>query len=98
MKLQPLKLCGNRAHAIRRSTTQRRIAEGNRSSYMRRTMRLCRVEELFLDSKSGVFGLADSRLRDVQKLNHLYLVAAVAILYSTGHGNDSSVIRIEATS
>ena len=28
-------------------------------------------------------GLADSRLRDVQKLNHLYLVAAVAILYST---------------
>ena len=77
---------------------QRRIAEGNRSSYMRRTMRLCRVEELFLDSKSGVFGLADSRLRDVQKLNHLYLVAAVAILYSTGHGNDSSVIRIEATS
>jgi len=42
-----------------------------------------RVEELFLDSKSGVFGLADSRLRDAQKLNHLYLVVAVAILYST---------------
>jgi len=33
-----------------------------------------RVEELFLDSKSGAFGLADSRLRDAQKLNHLYLV------------------------
>lgn len=42
-----------------------------------------RVEELFLDSKSGVFGLADSRLRDVQKLNRLYLVVAIAILYST---------------
>ena len=48
-----------------------------------------RVEErtcphlLFLDSKSGAFGLADSRLRVAQKLNHLYLVVAVAILYST---------------
>lgn len=42
-----------------------------------------RVEELFLDSKSGVFGLADSRLRDPQKLNRLYLVVAIAILYST---------------
>ena len=45
-----------------------------------------RVEELFLDSKSGIFGLADSRLRDVQKLNHLYLIVAVAILYSTMMG------------
>ena len=36
-----------------------------------------------MDSKSGAFGLADSRLRDAQKLNHLYLVVAVAILYST---------------
>ena len=42
-----------------------------------------RVEELFLDSKSGVFGLTDSRLRDTQKLNRLYLVVAIAILYST---------------
>ena len=42
-----------------------------------------RVEELFLDSKSGAFGLADSRLRDSQKLNRLYLVVAIAILYST---------------
>lgn len=32
---------------------------------------------------SGAFGLADSRLRDAQKLNHLYLIVAVAILYST---------------
>lgn len=45
-----------------------------------------RVEELFLDSKSGVFGLADSRLRDPQQLNHLYLVVAVAILYGTVMG------------
>jgi hypothetical protein len=42
-----------------------------------------RVEELFLDSKSGIFGLTDSRLRDSPKLNRLYLVVAVAILYST---------------
>ncbi len=42
-----------------------------------------RVEELFLDSKSGVFGLTDSRLRNPQKLNRLYLVVAIAILYST---------------
>ncbi len=45
-----------------------------------------RVEELFLDSKSGVFGLADSRLRDVSKLSRLYLVVAIAILYSTVMG------------
>ena len=42
-----------------------------------------RVEELFLDSKSGAFGLADSRLRDAQKLNRLSLVVAIAILDST---------------
>jgi len=42
--------------------------------------------ELFLDSKSGVFGLADSRLRDVQKLNRLYLVVAIALLYGTMMG------------
>ncbi len=45
-----------------------------------------RVEELFLDSKSGVLGLADSRLRDPQQLNRLYLVVAVAILYGTVMG------------
>ena len=45
-----------------------------------------RVEELFLDSKSGVFGLADSRLRDPQQLNRLYLVVAVAVLYGTVMG------------
>lgn len=45
-----------------------------------------RVEELFLDSKSGVFGLADSRLRTPSKLSRLYLVVASAILYSTVMG------------
>ena len=45
-----------------------------------------RVEELFLDSKSGVFGLADSRLRTASKLSRLYLVVAIAILYSTVMG------------
>lgn len=45
-----------------------------------------RVEELFLDSKSGVFGLADSRLRTAPKLSRLYLVVAMAILYSTVMG------------
>ena len=45
-----------------------------------------RVEELFLDSKSGIFGLADSRLRSPQKLSRLYLVVAIAILYGTVMG------------
>ena len=43
-------------------------------------------EELFLDSKSGVFGLADSRLRDPHQLSRLYLVVAVAIIYGTVMG------------
>jgi hypothetical protein len=45
-----------------------------------------RVEELFLDSKSGVFELEDSRLRCAQSLERLYLVAALALLYSTTQG------------
>lgn len=45
-----------------------------------------RVEELFLDSKSGAFQLEDSRLRNAQSLERLYLVAAVAVLYATTHG------------
>ena len=40
-----------------------------------------RVEELFFDSKSGVFGLTNSRLRDVQKLNRLYLITNVSRNY-----------------
>jgi hypothetical protein len=45
-----------------------------------------RVEELFLDSHSGAFELEDSRLRDAAALERLYLVAAVALLYSTTQG------------
>jgi len=44
------------------------------------------IEELFLDSKSGAFQLEDSGLRDSQRLERLYLVAAVALLYSTVTG------------
>jgi hypothetical protein len=45
-----------------------------------------RLEELFLDSKSGAFELEDSRFRNAQCLERLYLVAALAILYATAHG------------
>ena len=44
------------------------------------------VEELFLDSKSGVFELEDSRLRSATALERLYLVAAVALLFATTQG------------
>lgn len=45
-----------------------------------------RVEELFLDSKSGVFELEDSRLRCEAALERLYLVAALTLLYATAQG------------
>lgn len=45
-----------------------------------------RVEELFLDSKSGAFELEDSRLRCESALERLYLVAALALLYATTQG------------
>jgi hypothetical protein len=45
-----------------------------------------RVEELFLDSKSGAFELEDSRLRSESALERLYLVAALALLYATTQG------------
>jgi Transposase DDE domain len=45
-----------------------------------------RVEELFLDSKSGAFLLEESRIRDCQSLERLYLVVALALLFSTAHG------------
>ncbi len=44
------------------------------------------VEELFLDSKSGAFELTASRLRSVKALKRLYLVVAVALLWSTCQG------------
>ena len=45
-----------------------------------------RVEELFLDSKSGVFELEESKIRCADALERLYLVAAVALLFSTTQG------------
>lgn len=45
-----------------------------------------RVEELFLDSKSGAFELENSRLRSPAALERLYLIAAIAILYATTQG------------
>lgn len=47
--------------------------------------RFC-VEELFLDSKSGVFEFEDSKIDSPEGLTRLYLVAAVALLYSTLQG------------
>ncbi|WAN70116.1 hypothetical protein BJP36_39370 [Moorena producens JHB] len=45
-----------------------------------------RVEELFLDSKSGAKELEESRIRSASALERLYLVPAVALLYSTTQG------------
>ena len=45
-----------------------------------------RVEELFLDSKSGAFELEESRIRDAKSLERLYLVVALAILFATTQG------------
>jgi hypothetical protein len=45
-----------------------------------------RIEELFLDSKSGVFQLAQSQVRSPEGLERLYLVAALALLFATTQG------------
>ena len=45
-----------------------------------------RVEELFLDSKSGAFKLEESRIRDSKSLERLYLVVALALLFATTQG------------
>jgi len=42
-----------------------------------------RIEELLQESKSGALQLEDTRLREASQLERLYLVAAVALLYST---------------
>jgi len=42
-----------------------------------------RVEELFLDSKSGAFELEASEVRSAKALERLYLIAAIALLYTT---------------
>ena len=45
-----------------------------------------RVEELFLDSKSGAFELEESKVRSAAALERLYLIAAIALLYATTQG------------
>jgi hypothetical protein len=44
------------------------------------------IEELFLDSKSGAFQLEQSKIRNSKSLDRLYLVVALAILFSTSQG------------
>lgn len=44
------------------------------------------IEELFLDSKSGVFELEHSHIRSAKAIERLYLVAALALLYGTTTG------------
>jgi hypothetical protein len=56
-----------------------------------------RVEELFLDSKSGAFELEDSRLRSAAALERLYLVAAIALLYATTQGMSVQLAFFAAT-
>ena len=58
--------------------------------------RFC-VEELFLDSKSGAFGLEDSRLRHTHTLKRLYLIAAVALLYATTIGMTVTINGLRTT-
>lgn len=58
--------------------------------------RFC-VEELFLDSKSGAFGLEDSRLRSVTSIKCLYLVAAIALLYATTQGMTVQIAGLRTT-
>jgi hypothetical protein len=60
------------------------------------SLRFC-VEELFLDSKSGAFGLSDSRLRCESAIKRLYLIAAVAILYATTTGMTVSITGLRTT-
>lgn len=45
-----------------------------------------RIESLFLDSKSGAFQLEESKIRAGKALERLYLVVALAILFTTAHG------------
>ena len=54
-------------------------------------------EELFLDSKSGAFGLSDSRLRCESAIKRLYLIAAVAIVYATTTGMTVTITGLRTT-
>lgn len=56
-----------------------------------------RVEELFLDSKSGAFELEDSRLRSEDALERLYLIAAIAILFATSQGMAVQVAQLRSS-
>ena len=47
--------------------------------------RFC-CEELYLDSKSGVFDVEGNKIREPEAIDRLYLVASVALLYSTLQG------------
>jgi hypothetical protein len=58
--------------------------------------RFC-VEELFLDSKSGAFGLADSHLRCKSAIKRLYLIVAIAILYATTTGMTVTITGLRTT-
>jgi hypothetical protein len=60
------------------------------------SLRFC-VEELFLDSKSGAFGLSDSRLRNVDAIKRLYLIVAVALLYATTTGLTVQIAGLRTT-
>jgi Transposase DDE domain len=44
------------------------------------------LEEMFLDSKSGVFQLEDSRVRSPEQLSRLYLIVALSLLFGTLNG------------
>ena len=45
-----------------------------------------RIEELFLNSKSGAFQLEESRIRNCKSLERLYSVVALSLLFATAHG------------
>ena len=51
-----------------------------------------RIEELFLDSKSGTFQLEESKIRDRKALERLYLVVALALklCYFSRYGGSNS--------
>lgn len=50
-----------------------------------------RVEQLFLDSKSGAFQLEESRIRSAIALERLYLIVAASLLFATVHGMNIQV-------
>ncbi|MEM8780607.1 MAG: transposase, partial [Cyanobacteria bacterium P01_G01_bin.49] len=53
-----------------------------------------RIEELFLDSKSGIFQLEESKIRNCKALERLYLVVALALLFATSQGMAVQLARL----